>query len=185
MGAAIVRTTVASGEVTTAVTDPGSETEKGIATCSPLRSPLGVTVGTVSVAAGSLMTGAFVSMTKSSVVDVLLPALSTAVTATVCDPSPLTLMGSVPRAAASPPSTLNRFALTPDVASLIAASMVTGPRQVPSASPAVPDGTRVTTGARVSILSSTDFQASRTPALSVARYSSVRTPSPVMRTGPS
>ena len=56
------------------------------------------------------MTGAVVSMTKSTAVDVLLPALSAAVTATVCDPSPLTLMGSAARVAASPPSTLNRLA---------------------------------------------------------------------------
>ena len=61
--------------------------------------------------------------------------------------------------------------------------MLTGPRHVPSASPAVPDAARVMTGAFVSILNSMDFHASLTPALSVARYSKVWVPLAVIRAG--
>ena len=52
----------------------------------------------------------------------------------------------------------------------------TGPRHVPAASPFVPASATAISGALVSILKVSDFQDSRTPALSIARYSNVRVP---------
>ena len=60
----------------TAVTVPGSETEKGSVTCSPIPSPLGVTVGTVSPAAGTSMTGAVGVDDEVDGRELPLPALS-------------------------------------------------------------------------------------------------------------
>ena len=55
------------------------------------------------------MDGATVSMTNSTFVLVLLPALSLEAKVTVCAPSPSTVIEVVVRASPSAPSTANRF----------------------------------------------------------------------------
>jgi hypothetical protein len=85
---------------------------------------------------------------------------------------------AVSSGSAGTPSTLTRRPATPDVASVIVGVSVTDPRQVPAASPSSPLRATAMAGGLVSIRNVRCRHDSLTPALSVARYSNVRTPLP-------
>ena len=113
--------------------------------------------------------GAMVSIRNARVVVARLPAASVAANVTVWLPSRSTTTVEAVSALAGLPSRLTDLPATPEVASAKAGLSVTGPRHVDAASPALPASDTPMVGGRVSILKVRWRQASRTPALSVAR----------------
>src|SRR5215207_2726069 len=173
-----VRTEVPSALAIVVATVEASDREKGTVAASVTPSPLGVTVVGCSPSTGSGVTssGATVSIANVNDLDIALPARSFAPNVTVWPPSPSTTNEAVVSGCASPPSTATVFEPTPELASSNAGLTVTGPRNMPAVVPAAPSYATATVGGLVSIRKVIDFQVSRTPALSTARYWNSRTP---------